>query len=116
MKLPDRLLLLLGLCLLLDCLRPAAAAAWYFRPRSSTSRGGTDASASPADGSSYKSAWQRDKDIQWSKIKPGDTLFLCGRGFQGLGVPANFSGAPGAHVTIDGHCPTGSSAALTGAA
>lgn len=116
MKLPDRLLLLLGLCLLLDCLRPAAAAAWYFRPTSSTSRGGTDARASPADGSSYKSAWQRDKDIQWSKIKPGDTLFLCGRGFQGLGVPANFSGAPGAHVTIDGHCPTGSSAALTGAA
>ena len=110
----DRLLhvLLLGLCLL-DSLRVAAAATWYFRP-SSISRGGTDARWSPADGTSYKTAWQRDEDIQWSNIQPGDTLFLCGRGFQGLGVPANFSGAPNAHVTIDGRCPTDSFAVLTG--
>ena len=90
---------------------PTASKTWYFRP--STISVGTDVRTSPADGTSYQTAWRRDKDIRWSKIQPGDTLYLCGRGFQGLGMPANFSGAPRAHVTVDGRCPTGSPLVLT---
>jgi hypothetical protein len=75
---------------------------------------GTHVQRAPVDGSSYETAWQRDKDIQWSKIQPGDTLYLCGRGFQGLGMPPNFSGTPRAHVTVDGRCPTGSTTGAPG--
>ena len=78
---------------------PAAAATqWFFRKA---------APAAGADGRSYATAWPTQSGIQWSLIRPGDTLFLCGLSSRGLDIPTGFGGAEGAHVTIDGNCPTG---------
>jgi hypothetical protein len=93
--------------LLLCQIASTRAATWYFHPVAAKG----PAAAADKPGQTYETAWRRDKDIQWSAIEPGDTLYLCGRASQSLGIPANFSGTPGAHVTIDGSCPTGGSSA-----
>ena len=43
--------------------------------------------------------------VTWEAIQPGDTLFVCGLGSGPFNLPAGFSGAEGAEVTIDGSCP-----------
>ena len=79
------------------------SSSWYFRSASSSS-------PSPPDGSSYATAWTSVAAIEWARISPGDTLFVCGLHDGGSAdgalniTKAQGSGVAGAPVTIDGRC------------
>lgn len=82
-------------------LRAADNRAWYVRPS-----GGDYGNE---DGTSYEDAWDGLESIDWTKIKPGHTLYVSGefcyseyRAPMGLVVGA--SGAPGDLIEINGDC------------
>ena len=77
---------------------PAAGRTWFLRPSAAKQE-------SRADGKSYTTAWTEVSRVTWQAIQPGDTLFVCGLGSGPFNLPAGFSGAEGAEVTIDGSCP-----------
>ena len=96
-----RLPLLLGALLLPGALAPSA---WFFRPRTAAGAIGTQ------NGSSYATAWTSSAAIEWSRIQPGDTLFVCGLHDSGRADGAlnltrtQGSGTAAAPVVIDGAC------------
>src|SRR3989344_6035592 len=58
-----------------------------------------------ADGSSYNNAWIGFSKINWSLIKPGDSLYICGEHSNSLnGIIINASGTDGKLVEIKGDC------------
>lgn len=81
------------------------SAHWYFRGQP-----GPPSAATPGDGKTYASAWRTTADIEWSSLRPGDVLYLCGLCTRGLSVPPNLSGTAGRPITIDGSCPYGDGA------
>ena len=101
-----------ALLLVLLVARPAQAdKSWFFRPRSaahSVRAAGEEGSAPP--GASYATAWTSVATIEWARISPGDTLFVCGlhdggRADGALNITkTQGSGVAGAPVTIDGRC------------
>jgi hypothetical protein len=80
----------------LEVAAAAAGRSWFLRP---------SGERETADGKSFDTAWAKVRRVQWEAIKPGDTLFVCGLGSGPFVLPAGFSGAEGADVTIDGSCP-----------
>ena len=59
------------------------------------------------NGTSYKAAWGRFSEIDWSSIAAGDSLHLCGKFSETLmlgGDESKWGGAPGKNITISGVC------------
>lgn len=87
----------------------AAAADWYFRPDNGTGYG-------LRNGTSYANAWHLDDRqslagrVDWSKLRPGDTLYVCGyhRSGRDRSLRPTVSGIAGQPIWIDGACPAGS--------
>jgi hypothetical protein len=78
---------------------------WFVRPVAAVAAGG--------DGASYERAWRGWGAIQWVKVRPGDTLWVCGehlwqrdwkynRGYENR---VQASGEPGARVIVRGDWP-----------
>ena len=85
----------------LRAMQHADGKVWYYR---------ADAPGSAGDGSSYDAAWRgqnklKQAAIEWSRLQPGDTLYICGAGSGVLGEIVGLAGQPSAHITIDGSCP-----------
>ena len=83
---------------------PPLHSAWYFRGVAIPEK----PYPTPGDGRSYASAWRQvggAQTIDWASVKPGDTLYLCGRGCEVLSLPPRLAGKPGLPITIDGSCP-----------
>jgi hypothetical protein len=104
------------LCLLAAALAalsplPAAAATWFFRPDNGAGYG-------QRDGTSYANAWHLDDRqsaagrVDWSRIRPGDTLYVCGfhHGGRDVSLRPTVSGTAFQPIVIDGNCPGGSGA------
>jgi Right handed beta helix region len=79
----------------------AAAANWYVRPSATGSSNGTD----------WNNAWPMP-GINWSTIRPGDTIWIAGGTHSGMGIGA--SGTSSAPILI--YRATTNDAAATGAA
>lgn len=93
----------------------AYAVDWFFRPFISNSFCQTNV----CDGTSYETAWRLDDTqiglrpgaVDWSKLSPGDTLFVCGThdvGFRDRALKPTISGTDDDPITIDGACPNDS--------
>ena len=104
-----RIALLLLLLLSLVAPRQAQAKSWFFRPRSAAVHLAHAGEAGPR-GASYATAWTSVAAIEWERVSPGDTLFVCGlhdggRADGALNITkGQGSGIEGAPVTIDGRC------------
>jgi len=78
-----------------------AAHVYYVRP--------SGGNYSSENGSSYETAWDGFSNINWSKIKPGDKLYVCGDFFKtssstSMELEINASGQPGKLIEIKGDC------------
>jgi hypothetical protein len=73
----------------------ASAANWYWRPNSATYGQET--------GSTYQDAWSKSTQIDWSRMRDGDTLFICGRHDTGYLDRELLTGRGG--ITLTGACP-----------
>ncbi len=77
--------------------------AWYVRPGSGE--------YGLENGINYETAWDGFGKINWSLIKPGDTLYICGKHIYGTDYNIRelpiviSSGNPEDRVIIDGNCP-----------
>ena len=98
---------------------PSPAATWYARPYNGSTGYGT------SDGTSYENAFNgthhfraaaNPLSIDWNRIAPGDTLYVCGfhdgGGFDYAEHPGaaphlrvNGSGTEGNRITVSGDCP-----------
>ena len=70
------------------------AARWFVRPEAPAAYG-------KADGSGYADAWGGLDKIEWDKIKPGDTLYVCDT-HVGKALEIGASGVKGKRITIRG--------------
>ena len=107
--------LLLAITAISSMAPPAQAESWFFRPVSAArlvAPAGAGSAGAPraAPGASYATAWTSVAAIEWARITPGDTLFVCGlhdggRADGALNITKEEgSGIAGAPVTIDGRC------------
>lgn len=91
------------LCVVALELWPGAAIAtdWFWRPNAGGPYG-------ISDGRTYASAWNASTLINWARIVPGDTLYVCGRhdgGYPDNALAVGSSGQVDKPVRISGDCP-----------
>ena len=72
----------------------ACAAQWFVRPASLPAEGSSN-------GTSYADAWEGLDEIEWDRIKPGDTLYVCDT-HVGKPLILGASGADDNRITIRG--------------
>ncbi len=98
---------LAGLAAIMLIASGASARDWFFRPDNGAGYGSRD-------GSSYADAWHLDDrqteagHVDWSVMRPGDTLYVCGFHHTGRDrtLRPTVSGRRSAPIAIDGDCPT----------
>ncbi len=89
----------------------APAADWFWRPMAGGPYGAQD-------GSSYADAWHMATSIAWNRIRPGDTLYVCGLHDGGSAdsvLHVQASGTPASPILISGACPGDPGSILGGA-
>jgi len=75
--------------------KSCGASSWYVRPAASPA-----AKYGRSDGKSFQNAWPGFRSINWTRIRPGDSIYICGTFHEKL--TAGKSGASGAPITIRG--------------